>query len=208
MDAVFDIWAGSGLCWLPEHGVGYYPVQETDKPYDKLYFAKYQGYARTELGRQITAFRVDLVNKYTRGQVVDVGIGCGQFIEARGRRTLGYDINPAGVNWLKRRGAYLDVYAAESVESIACWDSLEHIDEPGHLLDRVSKFVFVSIPIFDGPDHVLRSKHFRRDEHYWYFTDAGLRKWMGGHGFECLEHTTEETRLGREDIGSYVFKRR
>jgi hypothetical protein len=30
---------------------------------------------------------------------------------------------------------------------------------------------------------------------------------MAEEGFDCLEHTTSESLLGREDIGTFVFRR-
>ncbi len=55
--------------------------------------------------------------------------------------------------------------------------------------------------------HAAGSRHFRRDEHYWYFTDAGLCVWMDRHGFQLRERDNIETLLGREDISSYAFER-
>lgn len=196
------------LVWLPERGMGYYPVPLDDAPYDADYFAKYQTYAGSDIGRSLNAYRVALVDKYVSADVVDIGIGCGTFIEARGTaRTKGYDINPAGVVWLKDRGLYVDLYASEGVDAITCWDSLEHIPEPHKLLSRVKRYVFVSIPIFEGPDHVLASKHYRKDEHLWYFTHGGLIRWMAGYGFGLIESDDGETKAGREGIGTFVFKR-
>lgn len=40
-----------------------------------------------------------------------------------------------------------------------------------------------------------------------YFTDHGLVAWMAGYGFRHVERSDQETRLGREDIGTYVFER-
>lgn len=175
-------------------------------PYDDAYFMKYAGYAQTELGRELTAQRVALVQAWIGGAVVlDVGIGCGAFVTAHGH-AMGYDVNPAGVAWLKAREVWCDPYAAP-VKHACFWDSLEHIEDPKRMLDHVEETVFVSIPIFSDIDHVRRSKHFRRDEHYWYFTPGGFLQYMRALGWHCVERNWMETDLGREDIETYVFKR-
>lgn len=157
--------------------------------------------------------RVDLVNRHFAGTVVDIGIGSGAFLERRngagaGRpNTFGFDVNPIAAAWLKSRSLWLDPYQGQ-VPAVTLWDVLEHIPDFGALLDRVSAWVFVSIPIFTSAQHVLRSKHFRRDEHVWYFTSEGLIRTFDGCGFDLAAMNTVETDLGREDIGSFVFRRR
>lgn len=205
-DRAFNRWACSGLVWLPAVGMGYYPVEEA--PYDAEYFAKYERYAATDLGRRITQTRVDLVIRHLRGRAystVDVGIGCGAYIEAAGGR--GFDINPAAVAWLEERGRFCDP-RREPVDVLTFWDSLEHIPEAASYLIRARDWVFCSLPIVpgDGPPRP-DWKHFRRDEHCWFWTRAGFLSWMAEQGFECVEHNTAESLLGREDIHSFAFRR-
>lgn len=88
----------NGLVWLPELGMGRYPVPQA-RPYDAGYFARYQQMADTQLGQSLTAARIQLVARHYQGALLDVGIGSGQFVEAR-PQTRGYDVNPAGVDWL------------------------------------------------------------------------------------------------------------
>lgn len=194
----------SGLVWLPELGMGRYPVPKT-RPYDEEYFSRYQELADTDLGRELTAARIRLVARHYTGPVLDVGIGAGQFVTAR-PETKGYDVNPAGVEWLKERGAWANLYR-DRYPALTFWDSLEHIDRPDVAVARAEKWVFVSVPIFSGAEHIIRSRHFRRDEHIWYWTHDGLVAWFGEQGFELMEHNRLETVLGREGIGSYAFAR-
>lgn len=204
-DAVFEAWAEESLVWLPEKGMG--RLRVTEAPYDASYFGKYQGYAATEQGRQITAARVELVRRRTKNHVIDIGIGCGDFITTRNGWTWGYDVNPAGIEWLQRWGLWRDPYK-EPTDAITLWDTLEHIPNPSALLDNVRTWVFVSLPIVpgDGPPP-LDWKHLRRDEHVWYWTQQGFVRWMDAHGFKCVEHSRMEETLGREDIGTFVFRR-
>lgn len=157
------------------------------------------------MGARLTAFRAEFVARHWRGPLLDVGIGCGQFVQSR-PLTSGYDVNPAGIAWLLDRGLFVDPYRT-MVQAAAFWDSLEHIANPAPLLARVTDFVFVSIPIFQDLAHVLRSKHYKPDEHFLYATDRGFRAFMDAHGWRCVDSDDTETTLGREDIRSYAFVR-
>lgn len=205
MDRIFSAWQTRSLLWLPEHGMGHYPVDPAAEPYDAAYFAKYRAYARTPMGRALTRARVALVASYTDSRLVDVGIGCGQFVEAR-PHTLGYDVNPVAVAWLRGCGLFFDPYR-ERIGSASFWDSLEHIPDPGALLANVDEYAFISVPIFTGADHALTSRHFRPDEHRWYWTRNGLAAWMAAQGFERLHWSAMESAIGREDIETFVFRR-
>jgi len=209
MDAVFSSWRESGLVWLPERGMGHYPVEGS--PYDEAYFRKYQEYAATELGRTLTLGRLAIIDRYglDLGPVLDVGIGCGAFVDLgrkRGFLTWGYDTSSVAAEWLRHRRCWLNPYEAP-VPVATFWDSLEHLPDPAGLLRRVTDWAFVSLPLFTDARHILNSKHFRKDEHRWYWTREGFLNWMREQGFECLEHSTPETLLGREDIHTFVFRR-
>jgi len=195
----------NGLVWLPALGMGYFPVPK-GRPYDKEYFSRYQQMSDTPMGHALTQARIQLVARHYAGPLVDVGIGAGQFVEAR-PDTRGYDVNPAGIDWLKQRGRWADLYAGR-YPALAFWDALEHIDRPDVAVAKAEEWVFVSVPIFTGGDAILQSRHFRKTEHLWYWTHAGLIRWFDGQGFDCIEHNTAETELGREGIGSYAFRRR
>jgi hypothetical protein len=199
------------LVWLPTLEIGYFPV--TKNVYDDKYFDKYVGYEDTEIGKCLNEFRISLVNRYTRGRVLDIGVGCGTFIKDRGaERTFGYDINPKAVNLLKDMKIFYNPYEEDferdRLEGITFFDSLEHIKYPGRILRKINKqFVFVSIPIFRDLEHLLNSKHLRDDEHFYYFTRGSFIKYMGIFGFKSLETSYTEIKCGREDIGTFVFRK-
>lgn len=194
-----------GFVWLPEIGMGRYPVVRCHRPYDAEYFSRYQAMADTDMGRQLTAARIQLVARHYNGPLLDVGIGAGQFVEVR-PDTRGFDVNPAGIEWLNQRGLWADLYG-DRYPALSFWDSLEHIDRPDVAVAKAERFVFISVPIFESGDHVLRSKHFRKTEHIWYWTHDGLVKWFSEQGFRLVEHNIIESELGREGIGSYAFER-
>lgn len=189
--------------WMPELGMGYYPVEGA--PYDEAYFQRYQKMADTDMGHALTKSRIDLVARHYSGTVVDVGIGSGQFVENR-PDTKGFDVNPFGIAWLVRQNKFADIYARR-YDALTFWDSLEHIRNPEKAISNARKWVFVSIPVFQDFDHIFCSRHFRPDEHYWYFTPAGIISWFLSQGFVLEESNNEETRLGRDSIGSYAFRR-
>jgi hypothetical protein len=194
----------SGLVFLPELGIGRYPVPAS-RPYDESYFAEYQRRADTETGRALTQARIDLVARHYTGPVLDVGIGAGQFVSSR-QGTLGFDVNPAGIDWLNARDAYADLYGSKW-RAITMWDVLEHIDEPELAIQQATEFVFVAIPIFTDAGDILTSHHFRKNEHIWYFTDDGIKRWFAEQGFTCIEQNTIECQLGRKGVASYAFRR-
>lgn len=203
-----------GLAWFQEAGFGYYEVRESDQPYDAHYFARFQAQANTPLGRRLMSHRCEIVWRHWRGSVLDVGIGSGAFLEARRHQTAGvacaadagFDVNPCGVQWLKAAGLWGDLYGRQW-DVATFWDALEHIRRPDLALAQVERMAFVAIPTFRDVGHVLTSKHFRRDEHFWYWTRDGFRRFAEANGFEVVDIVATETALGREDIETFVLRR-
>ena len=197
------------LTWWLQHGIGYYPVEAGHAPYDQDYFDSFDRNAQTELGRALMQARVNFVERHYRGTLIDVGIGSGAFVELRnqrGRSTYGYDVNPAGLAWLEQRMLLVDPHLV-SFDAVTLWDVLEHIPDFQSLLANVREWVFLSLPIFRDAEHALHSKHFKPDEHCWYFTRDGLVFAMQTCGFALVSESNVETELGREDIGTFAFKR-
>jgi hypothetical protein len=199
---IINKFSESELRWLPEIGIGYYPVKST--PYNAEYFERYMQMKNTPIGVALNQARVDLVNRYVSGSVLDIGIGNGAFVES-GDNIRGYDINPVAVKWLVDRRKYLHPF--RGADALTFWDSLEHIHNPQLMLQGAKEFVFVSMPIYKDLSHLMSSKHRRYDEHCWYFTEKGCILFMSAFGFECLEINNMESDIGREDIGTFVFKR-
>jgi SAM-dependent methyltransferase len=195
------------LTWWEELGVGYFPVDD-EKVYNEAYFKRYQEYAATAMGVALTSARMALVEKYWGTKpMVDIGIGSGQFVEMRNRsgaRTYGWDVNPAGLEWLRQRSLGRDPVGADCV---SMWDVLEHMHDYRPLINSIKCMMFVSIPIFKDVKHVLQSKHYRKDEHVWYFTIDGFVRAMDDLNFTVVECNKMETKLGREDIYTFALSR-
>ena len=175
------------------------------------YFDEYRARAETEIGRKLNDFRVGIVNKYVSGkQVLDIGIGCGSFVEAYGD-ACGFDIDSKAVEWLKQRGAFFDPYKSDlaQVAGLTFWDSLEHIERPERILDRVQdQFLFVSLPVFNSLGQIQASKHYKPDEHVMYPSIEGFLGFMRFYGFDKVEVTSEESVIGREGIMTFVLQRK
>ena len=201
------------LVWLPEAGVGYFECEfAAAPPYDAAYFERYAAQAATPIGRALMAHRVKLVKQSVGGDpsVLDVGIGSGAFVEAMRSEFYdcnGFDVNPAGVAWLEARGLFRNLYRDGPFDVVTFWDALEHIRDPRPALAACARWAFVAIPIFRDAAHVLASRHYRKDEHYWYFTRAGFRRFAASQGFEVVDIVATETALGRDDIETFVLRR-
>lgn len=220
-DSLHALFSRGRLTWWPEIGIGWYPVEAGIEPYDQEYFDRFGRDAQTPLGRALMTARVDFVDRHYTGTLVDVGIGSGAFIEQRESSkdwdysnchlnpvTYGYDVNPAGIKWLEDNERFWDPYdRALPFDAMSLWDVLEHIPDYPSLLASVRKWLFVSLPIFRDAEHVLRSKHYRPTEHVWYYTHDGLVFAMKQCGFALASESTVETDLGREDIGTFAFRR-
>lgn len=198
-----------GLIWFPEKGMGWYPVRNTH--YDDEYFNEYVRMERTKIGECLNRFRVEFINSYTKGLVLDIGIGSGTFIRRRGN-CIGYDICPKAVYLLQKEKLFFNPYNGgvqwSRIKAVTFFDTLEHLEWPELILNQIGRqFVFISMPIFRDHEHLLRSKHLKKDEHFLYFTEKGLIGYMADYGFGLLESRDDETRCGREDIKSYVFRR-
>lgn len=192
-----------------ETGVGFMPFTEQPE-YGEAYFQKYVQYADTTLGVALTSARVGLVSRYLGigESLLDIGIGDGSFVKARGGPTFGYDVNMTAVGLLRSAGLWWDPDQCDSINAVSFWDVLEHIEKPDAILNKIQSYCFVSMPIYRDRNHIMTSRHFRPDEHCWYFTRCGLIAWFWERDFSCAEMNDMETVLGREDIGTFVFRRR
>jgi hypothetical protein len=141
---------------------------------------------------------------------LDIGIGSGEFIKESKIKVFGFDINKYAINWLIKNNIYINPYESmPKVCGLTFWDSLEHMPRPTELLSLVKKnqYVFISMPIFNNISDVKSSKHYRPNEHYYYFTCKGLNNYMNDLGFKLIEIDDFETHSGREDILTFVFQK-
>jgi hypothetical protein len=185
--------------------MGYHNAPPIDYAGD--YWAEYEKRDATEMGKALTRERWRMVQRHTNRLPVDIGIGAGAFVLESGG--MGYDVNQTAIDWLKAIGRYCNPYQSFP-GCMTFWDALEHIPDPGAILSRVLRggFVFVSLPVFDGFDGILKSRHYKPGEHIWYWTHDGFLAYMEKQGFACHEWNNTETKLGRDGILSYAFQKR
>lgn len=224
IDKLFGPKRAPYLQWAPEIGVGFFDCDhfnegKTAEVYDESYFAKYRAMATSETGLALNAFRAALVLKYApmlvrqNYSLLDVGIGDGAFLSTMDPyrtwlEAFGCDINPTAIAFLIERGQLGSYGVEQHFDAVTFWDSLEHFRDPRVPLRAVRDMAYVSIPIFHNADHALRSRHYRKDEHFWYFTREGFLQFAHGEGFDAVDIVSTEVALGREDIETFVLKRR
>lgn len=196
------------ICY--EQGVAYQHPIEILVPYEKDYFSKYEKYEDTKLSRRLNQGRIDIVSKWSgeTAMVLDIGIGSGEYIKKRNIYrdiTFGTDVNHYACEWLKKRNLYNN--DLDKFKNFTMWDVLEHCNEPERYLKRMRKgsHLYVSIPIFPNLDNIRSSKHYRPNEHLYYFTKPGFIRYMANYGFTCLDYQDFEIKSGREDIYTFAF---
>jgi hypothetical protein len=177
--------------------------------YDKEYWEKYIKYEENEVCNPLNDFRCSIAEKYC-SNVLDVGIGSGSFIKKLKIQKKGFDVNKYAVEWLKNNNLYHDPYTEENrFDGYCFWDVLEHFENPNDILCKVQKnaFVITSIPIFNDITKVHLSKHYRPNEHLCYFTTNGIVKFFSDLFYDCIEIRSDEIKIGRQDIMTFVFRK-
>lgn len=205
---------GARLIWSQQDGVGYLEVNDAGV-YGQEYFDRYREMSLTPMAVALNRFRADLVLKHAGVSeavtLLDVGIGDGAFLRAlegvRWIQRFGADVNPAGIAYLEEHGQ-LGSIDDDQYDVVTFWDSLEHIRDPRWALRSAAHVALVSIPIFANVEHVLASRHYRPDEHCWYFTRAGFCAFADREGFDVVDVLATETALGRDGIETFVLIRR
>lgn len=206
---------GARLIWSQSDGVGFLEVANEDV-YDEAYFERYRALSQTPMAAALNDFRARLTMKHAAlgvDHILDVGIGDGAFLRRLEQlqappsiRVSGCDVNPAGIAYLIERGQLWSL--EDGADMVTFWDSLEHIRDPRPALQAARVCAIVSIPIFGSVEHVLASRHYRPDEHYWYFTRQGFLDFASRQGFYCVDVLATETAVGRDGIETFVLKRR
>jgi len=207
------ITADADLALCLEHGVAYQRDMSAGRVlYDDAYLEKCSSYEGNAIAKKVNEGRCSLLLRYLRiaDSVLDIGVGSGAFMRAAsfcGFVMQGFDVMPEVVRNLRFRGRFCD--QPVGFDGVCMWDSLEHMEDPGHFLRLMSKgsTLFVSVPVFADLRKIRESKHYRPGEHLYYWTAAGLIEWAHGYGFRHLETSNHECEAGRESIGAFVFRR-
>ena len=195
------------VVWRSDVGVGICQRAPDPDLYGKLYWEEYRRRDRTQMGADLTAARIAFVRRFVPWWelMVDVGVGGGRFVEETG--ASGYDVNPFAIDWLKQRDRWHDIHT-QPADVFTMFDVVEH-SRDWSCLRHCLHFAFVSTPIYLDEADARASRHFKpaRGEHVLYLTNNGLKWFMRQHGFEMVAYDNFETRLGRDAIGTYAFRR-
>ena len=168
-----------------EDGVAYQSDMEFRTPVG--YYDKCSEYVGSSISDDLHFKRTKFVNRYVGdwSVVLDVGVGCGEFIQWR-PNTFGFDVDEKAVEWLKTNGYWSDHFW--SFRAFTFWDVLEHIPVPDDYFKYMvpGTRLFTSIPIFRDLSDIRSSKHYRPGEHLYYFTEDGFVRWMTKHRFDVI----------------------
>lgn len=195
-----------GIVWQPEPDPHNYGPADWDEC---------RTWATTDVAERTHDARVELVVSHGCANVLDVGVGSGQFVQwfdqpNTGRACFGFDVNPIAVGWLKESGRLFDPFKNRRIwgDGACCWGVLQHMHNPQEFLKLFVRrqFLFVSLPVYNEQNIVQleQSQHFK-NEHVLYFTPHGLSWYLAKHGFTLLQFDRRENKSGREGIGSFVF---
>ncbi len=183
-------------------------VQEYN--YGESYWQNYINIEDTPTANLLNEFRSNIAEKYA-DSILDMGIGSGAFLKALKSNKYGYDVNPYAIEWLKEQKIYHDPYNSENEEinGFCCWDVIEHMQNPSEFLAIIppKAHLFISLPVFTDLEMVHLSKHYKPNEHLFYFTTKGMIKFLEISGFTIKELRSDETQIGREKIMTFVSQK-
>lgn len=204
-DADLRLCTDQGVAYQADMTAG--KIEYGDEYHD--HYAKLEG---SPVANALNAGRCAMLARHAPAEssVLDIGAGCGTFVKAArswGFDAKGFDVIAKTVDFLKSMDAFAD--DPERFDVVTFWDSLEHIENPGTVLRRISSgaVVLVAIPLVTDLTKVRESKHYKPGEHLYYFTECGFVEWMNRHGFRMLEYSAHEVEAGRESIGAFAFRR-
>ena len=160
--------------------------------YDLEYHLKFVERANTELGKRIYQARWRLIEKHCYGKftLLDYGCASGAFHRSgnNGFECYGFDINPS---------CGFTEMPSEAIDILTLWDVIEHLPAPIWVIKEWKpEFIFIATPNIDAaPNDIKAWKHYRPDEHLYYFNLKGLSAMLMALGYEILEHNFDEGAL-------------
>jgi len=184
-----------------------------DFSYDDSYFLNYKNRSNTDMGRALSKFRQEYVNRFTDGKILDYGSGYGTLVRLdESKRWMGYDIMEKTKLHL---GPKFDQNAENNFanySAICFFDVLEHLYNPAKILGMIpiKSFAIVTMPIVSNWNNlaqITQWKHWKPQEHILYSSHAGLIDFMKMNNLDLIDHSDYETVLGRDDIHTFCFQK-
>lgn len=163
-------------------------VYDEKNIYNQEYYTRYQNRSDTETGKKIYDSRWEIIEKYCHGNMTLLDYGCasGAFhTSARnGFVTFGYDINPHSPYHREING---------QMDIVTMWDVIEHLHDPKDTIKKLNpKMLFISTPNKGAVEKLEGWRHYRPDEHLWYFDLPSLESLLRECGFKIVEHNFTE----------------
>jgi hypothetical protein len=126
--------------------------------------------------------------------ILDIGYGNGAFLKACNKtiqKTYGYDISPYPVP--KNTERINTIFDLE-FECVTLFDCLEHWENIYELKKIKSKYIIISVPELHNftEKEFLGWRHYRQNEHIWYFTKYGLANFMKKIGYKLINSSNIE----------------
>jgi len=202
-----------------ECGIGESELPSLSRVYNEDYAHLYVSYLSQDLGHKIVKHRVQELQKLTNlfgwesHRCSTLDFGCATGIVVREARELGLDAwgyEPHAVFFNSHHALHVAPWIAINPESIVStpfvvsfYDALEHLERVDKWLQLFQPIrIVVTLPVVpltmfskDLPNW----KHYKPDEHVWYFTDNGIHNFLAAHGYEVYEVEDFERKLGRLD---------
>lgn len=139
----------------------------------------------------------------------DIGYNTGAFLKRLNFIPYGIEVNKyaikqspqiENISWEDFRNNGYDF------EIVSFFDSLEHIKDLVLVRNNLkARFVIISFPDAEGKDFKTW-KHYRPNEHLYYFTKDTLRRFMKRAGYELIVYDDIESPI-REDITTGIFNK-
>lgn len=174
--------------------------------YNAEYLLYYQLYKNTEFSRKLQNQRWQFVvdNVEDIRSMLDYGCGADAFMDhVRSRVSSDVDLHSFDPFFLR------DLRFSENGYDVTTFfDSLEHMYRLSLIPALRGDNLVISIPILPHNQDVLKWKHFRPDEHVWMFSQSALRSLMFKFGYEFVKMDDFEIQLGRQDIYTFLFKKK
>jgi len=177
--------------------------------YDKQYYDNLKKQHR-DTAKEINDKRWKFVESIPFEVVLDYGCGCGELsAHAPHRDNLvvdSYDIGKLNGEIYPQTGIQHDYY-----DLVFFNDVLEHVDwvssSDKHIEDilKRTKYVCVSIPLWDFQGNITEWKHYKPGEHLTYFNKEDIRLFFEQRGFKEIKNGTPEC-PPREDVYTAIYR--
>lgn len=194
------------------HGVAYQRDMSIAQTYDNNYMDKFAAYDRG-IEQSVNQARCNFVMKYLPegSDILDYGAGACGFIyalQAHHFKVKGFDVIPQAVSILQMQSLYSEDIGLPY--GVCFWDVLEHLKDPSEPLRKLrpGAMAFISIPVFPNLFMVRSSKHYRPNEHLYYWRPDGFIGYVKSLGFNFIETSPHEIHAGRDDVLAFAFQKK